>query len=125
MMKNVLYITNIRVPYRVDFFNELSKYCDLTVLFERSVSNNRNKQWVDAVKESYKSFYLDGIKIGNESSFSLKIIKYLLQDFDCIILGCYSTPVQIFANIFMRLLKKPFLMNFDGEIFLEKNLLNF
>lgn len=31
----VLYITNLASPYRVNFFNELNRYCDLTVLFER------------------------------------------------------------------------------------------
>ena len=30
----ILFITNIPSPYRVEFFNELSKYCDLTVVFE-------------------------------------------------------------------------------------------
>ena len=34
----ILWLTNIPSPYRVDFFNELGKYCELTVLFERETS---------------------------------------------------------------------------------------
>lgn len=117
--KKVLYISNIQVPYRVRFFNLLSEQCDLTVLYERSQSGSRDATWAKSVKEKYKREFLDGIKIGNESSFSLKILKYLTADFDEIIIGCYSTPAQMFANLFLRLIKKPFIMNFDGEIFAD------
>ena len=33
-MKKVLFISNIPAPYRIDFFNELGKEVELTVLFE-------------------------------------------------------------------------------------------
>lgn len=118
-MKKILYITNIQVPYRVRFFNQLSKECDLTVLYERSQPGNRDASWSHSIKENYTHYFLDGIKIGNESTFSLKIIRYLIDDYDEIVLGCYSTPVQMFANLFLRLIKKPFIMNFDGEIFAD------
>ena len=121
-MKKILYISNIEVPYRVEFFNMLSKKCDLTVLYERSNSSNRNKDWAKSIKNEYNAVFLDGFKIGNESSFSFKILKYILnREYDEIIIGCYSTPVQMFANIVMRILKKDFFINFDGEIFAEDN----
>lgn len=117
-MKRVLYITNIQVPYRVRFFNELSKKCDLTVLYERSQSGNRNNDWSNSIECNFKQYFLDGIKIGNESSFSFKVLKYITgKKFDDIILGCYSTPVQIFANVIMRITSQKFIMNFDGEVF--------
>lgn len=116
-MKKILYLSNIQVPYRVRFFNELAKYCDLTVLYERSVSGSRDSTWCRSVKENYKPLFLDGIKIGNESTFSFTVIKHILDDYDSIIIGCYSTPVQILANIVLRVLNKPFFMNFDGEVF--------
>ena len=31
----VLFMVNIPSPYRVDFFDELGKLCDLTVVYER------------------------------------------------------------------------------------------
>lgn len=33
-MKKVLFITNIPAPYRIDFYNELGKMVELTVIFE-------------------------------------------------------------------------------------------
>ena len=118
-MKKVLYISNIQVPYRARFFDLLAEECDLTVLYERSQAGSRDMTWAKSVTGKYKKEFLDGIKIGNESSFSLKILKYLMRDYDEIILGCYSTPVQMFANLFLRLIRKPFIMNFDGEIFAD------
>ena len=56
-MKKILYITNIEVPYRVKFFNELAKYCDLTVLYERSKSSNRDGSWSSSEKINYKALY--------------------------------------------------------------------
>ena len=120
--KSVLYITNIQVPYRVKFFNELAKYCDLTVLYERSKSGNRDSKWTSSVECNYQQFFLDGFKIGNESSFSLKILKYICdKKYDMIIVGCYSTPVQIFANMVMGIMGRKFVMNFDGEVFANDN----
>lgn len=119
-MKKVLYISNIQVPYRVRFFNELSKHCDLTVLYERSMSGNRNNEWANSEEHNYKQAFIDGIKIGNESSFSLSILRYIIGKYDVIIIGCYSTPIQIFANMILRIIKKPFFINFDGEVFADK-----
>ena len=37
----VLFLTNIPSPYRNDFFNELGKKCDLTVLYEKKTADDR------------------------------------------------------------------------------------
>ena len=42
-MKRILYITNLPAPYKIDFFQELCKYEDLTVIYERSKAENRNE----------------------------------------------------------------------------------
>lgn len=118
-MKNILYISNIQVPYRERFFESLAKECNLTVLYERSRSSNRNNTWAKGGDYKYHKEFLDGINIGNESSFSLSIIKHLIKDYDVIVIGCYSTPVQMFANLFLRLIRKKFYINFDGEIFAD------
>ena len=87
MKKKVLYLTNIEVPYKVRFLNELSKYCDLTVLYERSLSSNRDTKWTGSEKIEYKVAYLDGIKIGNEFSFSFRILRHIFQKYDEIIIS--------------------------------------
>ena len=119
MKKKVLYISNIEVPYRTLFFNELAKHCDLTVLYERRKSSNRNSQWTSSQKSKYRIEYLDGINIKNEYSFSFKINRYINSDFDVIIFGCYNSPAQMYAKTLMQLKKRKFYINMDGEYFLE------
>ena len=43
----VLFMANIPSPYRVDFFNELGKYCDLTVTFEGRTATDRYEWYQD------------------------------------------------------------------------------
>lgn len=61
-MKKVLYITNIEVPYKITFFNEMSKYCDLFVLYENKLAKDRDIAWTKSVNGNYKHEYLDESK---------------------------------------------------------------
>ena len=119
-MKKVLYISNIEVPYRVRFFNQLAEHCDLTVLYEREKSENRDDQWASSEKSNYTVHYLNGIKIGNENSFSFQILKHVFSQYDAVIIGCYNSYVQMMAILAMRLLHRPYYLNIDGEVFLEE-----
>lgn len=118
-MKKVLYLTNIQVPYRVRFFNELAKYCDLTVLYERESSGNRNAQWAGSEVHRCRVKFLRGIPLAGENAFSLGILKELFGKYDSIIVGCYNSPVQMLAVLVMRLCRIPYIMNLDGEPFLQ------
>ena len=80
-MKKVLYVSNIEVPYRVKLFNELSKHFDLTVLYERYYSGSRNDEWSKSEKSSFRKVYFEGLKIGNENSFSIKEKNLSLKDY--------------------------------------------
>lgn len=120
-MKKILYISNIEVPYRVRFFNELSKSCDLTVLYERRKSSNRDDKWAFSENSTYKVEYLDGIKIGNELSFSFKIFNIIKKKWDLVIIGCYNSKIQMIAIIAMRLMNIPYSINLDGEPFIDKS----
>lgn len=120
-MKKILYVSNIEVPYRVRMFNELSKLCDLTVLYERRKAEIRNTEWTESEKNNYKTVYLDGIKIKSENSFSFKIISFLFKGYDEVIIGCCNSPVQILMILLLKLFKKNYILNLDGEIFAKKN----
>ncbi len=122
LMKKVLYLTNIKVPYRVRFFNKLAKYCDLTVCYERRESSNRDKTWTSCEEENYHEEYLDGTDLGRESSFSLKIIDVVKKGWDVVIVGCYNSKVQMLAMLTMRLCRIPFIINLDGEPFINNSL---
>lgn len=117
-MKNILYLTNIEVPYRNRFFNELAKHCNLTVFYERRNSSNRNSKWANAETKNYTNEYLDGINIGNENAFSLHIISILRRKWDLVVIGCYNSIVQILAMAYLKLKNVPFIINLDGEPFI-------
>lgn len=121
-MIKVLYISNIEVPYRVRFFNELAKECDLTVLYEREHSANRDTQWACSQKKFFKTIYLNGYTIGNENSFSLSIFKRLHNSWDIIIIGCYNSIIQILALLYMRIRGIPYILSLDGEPFVGTGL---
>ncbi|MBE3128421.1 MAG: hypothetical protein IMZ60_01950, partial [Actinobacteria bacterium] len=70
-MLKVLFITNIPSPYRVDFFNELGKICDLTVLFERQNASDRETTWLSNKRINFKEEYLKGKKFGVASALCL------------------------------------------------------
>lgn len=109
----VLFITNIPSPYRIDFFNELNKYCDLTVLFERKTATDRNDSWYSNEFE-FNGFFLKSINIGSEASLSCEVIKYIKKSYDVIVLGGYSSPTSMIASLYMKTHKIPYYLNADG-----------
>lgn len=116
----ILYIYCMPAPYRVDFFNELGKYCELTVLFERRSARNREQKWMASDFSHFKAIFLKGIMVGDESSFSPEVILYLNRGYDAIVTGGYSSPTYMIAMAYMRFKKIPFFLNADGG-FIKKD----
>ena len=54
----VLIIFNHPAPYKVHAFNELAKYVDLTVLFERTKAKDRPDSFYSANKYEFKNMFL-------------------------------------------------------------------
>ena len=111
----VLFLTNIPSPYRVDFFNELGKLCELSVLFERRKASDRDGKWKAFKSEYFKEIFLKGIAIGNDSGICPSIIRYLKdKQYDVIVIGGYSTPTGMLAIEYLRLKRIPYILNCDG-----------
>lgn len=119
-MKKVLYVTNIPVPYRVKFFNALSEVWDLTVLFERSRGENRDKAWCAGEDIRFRAEFLRGLPLGPENVLSFGILRWMFGRYDAVIFGCCNSPVQLLAMLAMRLFRKPYVLNLDGELFLSE-----
>lgn len=118
----VLYMTNIPVPYRVAFFNELGKYCDLTVTFERKRAADRNNEWLSNSFQNFKGVFLQGYSKGAEQAFCPAIAPYLSRKkFDAFIVGGYSTPTGMLAIEILRAKRIPFWMNSDGGLIKSDN----
>jgi Glycosyl transferases group 1. len=111
----VLFLTNIPSPYRVDFFNELGKLCDLTVLFERPYSRDREKDWHHHDFRNFGAVFLSGLKMGNDGAFCPEVIPYLRRkEHDAIVVGGYATPTGALAIQYLSMRRIPFLLNADG-----------
>ena len=113
----VLYLTNIPSPYRVNFFNELGKLCELTVLFEARYSKERDKNWTSDIARNYKATFMKGIRCGVAEAICPEVIKYLSPNkYDLIVVGMYSSPTGMLAIEYMRNRKIKFILNTDGGI---------
>lgn len=115
---NILFITNYPSPYRVQFFNELGKLCNLTVLFEENIDKqtHRNKDWFNTNYDNFKPVFLKSRKIFNKI-LCTDVKKYLLNGkYDFIIVGNYSTLTGIFAIYTMKKNNIDFYIEADGGI---------
>lgn len=122
----VLYLTNIPSPYRIDFFNELSKYCELTVAFERKTASNRNNEWLNNRNFDFEAIFLKGINFGVEGAFCPDVINIIKkQKFDVIIVGGYSTPTGMLIISYLKIMKIPFILNCDGAFIKKDNKLKY
>lgn len=111
----VLFLTNIPSPYRIKFFNELAKYCDLTVVFEMIQAKNRDENWKSGEDFRFKAVFMDSIYRKEESSFCPEVKRYIkAYRKDIIIVGGYSTPTGMYSIVYMRAHRIPFILNSDG-----------
>ena len=99
----VLFLANVPAPYRVHFFNELGKRCDLTVLFEKRRSDERDPAWqVDAFRH-FKGVFLKGISTRTDAAFCPGVTRYLRdRSFDCVICSTFSTLTGMWAIRYMK-----------------------
>ena len=113
--KRVLYLTNIPSPYRVEFFNELTKYMDVTVAFELRNAKNRDEGWQSEENYKFKAVFMKSLITRTESAYCPKVFK-LLKEFknDIIVVGGYATPTGMAAILYLKAKKIPFYLNCDG-----------
>lgn len=113
----ILWVTNIPSPYRVDFFNELGKYCDLTVIFERSSSSERDKSWEQYKFSTFNGVILQGIGIGVDKAISLKVLKFLGHDsYDHVVISNPLTLTGAICIEYLRMKKRAYFIESDGGI---------
>lgn len=111
----ILFLTNIPSPYRVNFFNELGKSCELTVLFETDASTERDKSWKNYQFQNFEGIILPGKRTGLDTAFCPTIVKYLKRDkYDHIIVTVLSSPTGLLAAAWMRFHHIPYMYEGDG-----------
>lgn len=119
-MKKILFLTNYASPYMVDFFNELGKFCEVTVLFTDRTQDqkHRSQQWFSQDKTvNFKSIQLNK-KLGFKSAcVYLDVLNYLNRNYDAIVICGYGTPFTMpLAVEYLKFKKIPFYMEIDGGL---------
>ncbi len=120
-MNTILFITNIPSPYRVSFFEELGKHCNLTVVFERKASSERDDSWKNGEFKNFDAVFCDGMKIGVDHALSLKpiiIIKKLRPQ--TIIITNNISLCGVMEVAYCKLKRIPFCIEGDGAFAPDK-----
>mgnify|MGYP005749716469 FL=1 len=111
----VLYITNIPSPYKVDYYNELGKTCELTVLFELADSSERSEEWKKYRFETFEGIILKGKRMSVDTAVCPEIVKYLKKGrYDVVVLSVLASPTALLAAHTLRRRKIPYYYEGDG-----------
>lgn len=111
----VIFTTNLPSPYRVDFFNELGKSCDLTVVYERTSSAERDTKWKGSSAVNFKEVYLNLQNSGVDLAKGSALKDYIKShEADFLFFTNYSSPATREAIIWCRLHGRKYYMEYDG-----------
>lgn len=117
----ILILTTIMAPYRINLFNELGKYCNLTVCFEQQTDESRNEKWYSENIINFKAIRLKGWEksINKIKLETLKIIDTIKPDI-CVAYE-YSTVTSIL--FILKCIRKniPYCINCDGAFIKNKS----
>lgn len=102
--------------YRVHFFNELGKYCKLTVMFERYSATGVENKWEDSLAINFKAVFHKTMDVGREGAFGIDLLKINYKEYDEIIISSYSSPAEILALCKLKIQRIPYILEVDGGI---------
>lgn len=108
------FITNLRAPYRTLQLNEFSEIKDVEIRAYYCNDKSNNRSWKISEKINFEEFDLKGYKIFKKYGYINIGILNIVKSNDLIILGGYEQPTYIFISILCRILKKPYILLFDG-----------
>ncbi|MFW7374241.1 glycosyltransferase [Vagococcus fluvialis] len=110
---NVLILTTIKAPYRVNLFSEIGKKVNLRVCFEQKHDSTRENSWYINNNDNYETIELKGWE---KPLFipRLQIFSELKKKTDYVILYEYSTITSILVALYCIVISKPYFINCDG-----------
>ena len=115
-LKKVLFITNIPAPYRIDFYNELGKHCELTVIFEAKRAPGITFNWKENTISNFKAIFLKEGEI-QETKIDWSIFKYIKQlKYDVIFITNYAYFTEMAALLSIKLRNIPYYYEVDGAM---------
>lgn len=106
----ILFTSDVPAPYSVDFFDELGKKCDLTVLFTDKYRASHDRKLQQYSFKHFNGIFLKGKHFGADRySFCPEIIDYIKPGiYDRIIICNPSSATGVLAVKHMQLKKIPY-----------------
>ena len=118
----VLFCVNLPSPYRVDFFNEYGKLCDLEVCYERSKSSERDSKWKATKPRFFTEKQLELRPIGVDKSIGTALRKHISRsNADFIIFSNYISPACVEAILYCSIKNIPYCLEYDGGAYKSDN----
>lgn len=111
--KRVLIVTNLPTPYKIDFYEELGKYCELTVVIEARRFRAQKFNWNDDKISTFRLVYLNNGYL-NERRINIRLLKYLNCNYNTIIIAAYYMPTEMLGLLWLKMLRIPYLFESDG-----------
>lgn len=112
----ILWLFNHPAPYKVDFFNELGKSVDLTVLFERSSEGDRNRLFYHSKASNFRSITLKSMTFGPYNNLAFGWKKYLKDNYDVIVINGWSTFTEMSAIRYLKKRHIPYVFAINGGV---------
>ncbi len=106
-------------PYKIKIFNELSKYVELDVIFERESASDRPRAFYNEQKYCFNLIKIKGIKCKKENIFSYGVRSFIKRNYhryDRIIMNGYATFAEIFAIKYMKKHHINFIQMINGGV---------
>ena len=116
-MMRVLFITTCPCFYRVRFFEELGKYCDLTVIYEDGLKDYKSsdgKYYTLDTKDRYHIHPLRSMHV-KRYNYAFGLSSFIRkQKFDIVVFGLIESFSSMKAMQMMHRKKMPYILNIDG-----------
>ncbi len=122
-MRKVLFLCNIPAPYRIDFFNELGRFVDLTVLFEAkstpAAAFNYNLERI----RTFRTVFLREGDI-RERRVDWNVLSHFHRgEYDTIVVTNYAFFTETAAILALKAKRIPYEMELDGAVPRKENAL--
>ena len=112
----VFYYCNFPSPYYIGFLNELGKLCELTAVFERGYSSERDSSWKQFEADSISNLVvLHGIHTSADMAFCPQITRIVKKElFDAYIIHDTASPTGIWLIWYLKRHGIPFVLQSEG-----------
>lgn len=122
----ILFISNIPTPYRNDFYNELGKIVELTVVYEAKTAKNQGIRfnWNDEDIKNYTPYFLSDGDI-TEKKVDRTIFSFLSREYDYIFVTNYAYYTEMAAIIYLKAHRIPYIMEIDGGVIKKERKLKY